>query len=135
MLVRVTHLQVMIKVVAIFTIPVMALIALCNFWVAKTTSSALYSDIDNLPYNQVGVLLGTSKFSRLGGYNDHYQLRVSAAYRLYKAGKIDYILISGDNSSRFYDEPSTIRRDLLQKGSLPTKYIATMPDFAPLIPF
>ena len=113
---RVSHLQGVIQGVAIFTLPVVALIVFCNYWVTKTTSNALYSDIDNLPYNQVGVLLGTSKFSRLGGFNDHYQLRVNAAYQLFQAGKIDYILISGDNSSRFYDEPSTIRRDLLKKG-------------------
>lgn len=113
---RVSHLQGVIQGVAISTLPVVALIVFCNYWVIKTTSNALYSDIDNLPYNQVGVLLGTSKFSRLGGFNDHYQLRVNAAHQLYQAGKIDYILISGDNSSRFYDEPSTIRRDLLKKG-------------------
>ena len=114
--VRIPHLLMITRLAAIITVALLALIALCNVMVARATIGALYSNLSTLPHNQVGVLLGTSKYSRLGGYNDHYRLRVDAAYQLYNAGKIDYILISGDNSTRFYDEPSTIRRDLLLKG-------------------
>lgn len=113
---RIPHLQMTIRLAALSAVSLLAFITLCNYLVARATNDYLYSDISTLPYNQVGVLLGTSKYSRVGGSNDHYRLRLDSAYRLYKAGKIDYILISGDNSSRFYDEPSTIRRDLLKRG-------------------
>ncbi|OED41982.1 hypothetical protein ACH42_12655 [Endozoicomonas sp. (ex Bugula neritina AB1)] len=92
------------------------LIIACNYLVLNSTKNALYNSADDIPYNKVGVLLGTSKYSRQGGYNDHYRLRIEAAVTLFLAEKIDYILISGDNSSRYYDEPSTIRRDLLNSG-------------------
>ncbi len=95
---------------------VTALVILCNYLILNASKSALYSSIDNIPYNRVGLLLGTSKYAKLGGYNDHYRLRVKAAVDLFAADKIDYILISGDNSTRYYDEPSTIRRDLLSMG-------------------
>ena len=114
--VRIPHLLIFVRLTVLSTVALLTLTVLCNFMVARATNDALYSNLSKLPYNQVGVLLGTSKYSRLGGFNDHYRLRLEAAFQLYKAGKIDYILISGDNSTRFYDEPSTIRRDLLKKG-------------------
>ena len=93
-----------------------ALIFYCNHLVVQSSQNALYSNIQSIPYNKVGVLLGTSKYSRLGGNNDHYRLRLESAFKLFEAGKIDYILISGDNGTPYYDEPTTIRRDLLKKG-------------------
>jgi SanA protein len=36
--------------------------------------------------------------------------------RLFKEGKVDFILVSGDNSTKDYDEPSTIKVDLIKKG-------------------
>ena len=95
---------------------VIALIFYCNHLITRSAQGSLYSSVHSIPYNKVGVLLGTSKYSRLGGNNDHYRLRLESAFQLFKAGKIDYILISGDNGTPYYDEPSTIRRDLLKKG-------------------
>ncbi len=118
---RLPHLLMFTRLAALSTLALLSFTVLCNFMVARATDNAVYSSLKTLPYNQVGVLLGTSKYSRLGGFNDHYRLRVDAAYQLYQAGKIDYILISGDNSTRFYDEPSTIRRDLLKKGIPPER--------------
>ena len=104
------------RIIMLVMIALGILIVTCNHLVTRAGHNALYSNIHTLPHNRVGVLLGTSKYSRNGGVNDHYQLRLNAAHQLYLAGKIDYILISGDNSTRFYNEPSTIRRDLLRLG-------------------
>ena len=114
--VRLPHLWLILKLLLILMVSALALTLLCNFLVGRTADYALYSSLDALPHKQVGILLGTSKYSRQGGLNDHYRLRVNAAIELFKAGKIDYILISGDNSTPFYDEPTTIRRDLLKSG-------------------
>ena len=116
MRVRGPSLQTLAKVFLTAIVAISILVALCNYVVFDATKNRLYSRIDQLPPNQVGVLLGTSKYARLGGYNDHYRLRLEAAVELFQAGKIEYILISGDNSTRYYDEPSTIRRDLLNSG-------------------
>ena len=114
--VRLPHLWLILKLLLLLMISALALTLLCSFLVGKTADNALYSNLDALPHKQVGIVLGTSKYSRQGGLNDHYRLRVNAAIELFKAGKIDYILISGDNSTPFYDEPTTIRRDLLKSG-------------------
>ena len=62
------------------------------------------------------LLLGTSKFNPRGKINAYYAFRIDAANALYKAGKIRYILISGDNASADYDEPTTMKNDLVARG-------------------
>lgn len=116
MRVRSPFIQTLTKLLAAVITVAIVLVVICNYLVLHASRNALYSSTDKIPYRQVGVLLGTSKYSRQGGYNDHYRLRIEAAITLFNTGKIEYILISGDNSSRYYDEPSTIRRDLLNRG-------------------
>ncbi|WP_062267358.1 SanA/YdcF family protein [Endozoicomonas arenosclerae] len=113
---RLTRLKVVTGLFAGAVIGLISLIAIANWLVNTRTSSRLYTDVESIPYNKVGVLLGTSKYSREGGNNDHYALRLKAAYHLYTQGKIEYVLISGDNGTPYYDEPSTIRKDLLKMG-------------------
>ena len=111
-----TRFQVVMGLLATVVIVASTLLVVANLLINVSTENYLYSDIDKLPDNKVGLLLGTSKYSRSGGRNDHYRLRVDAASQLFKAGKIQYILISGDNATPYYNEPSTIRRDLLKLG-------------------
>src|SRR5262249_52109358 len=42
--------------------------------------------------------------------------RIQAAVELYGAGKIRYVLVSGDNGTRSYDEPTAIKRALVRRG-------------------
>ena len=102
-------------IVAVIVI-VISISLTANLLIDQSTKAYLFSDIDKLPANSVGVILGTSKYSRTGGVNDHYRLRVNAAYDLFQAGKVQYILISGDNATPYYNEPNTIRSDLLRMG-------------------
>ncbi len=113
---RLTCINVVTGVIAIAITCAIVLIFVANLLVISTTADYLYSDINKTPHSKVGLLLGTSKFSRSGGMNDHYRLRLQAAVALYKAGKIDYVLISGDNGTPYYNEPTTIRSDLLKMG-------------------
>nr|BFF40640.1 hypothetical protein BACY1_24450 [Tenacibaculum mesophilum] len=41
---------------------------------------------------------------------------MNAAVELYKAEKIDFILVSGDNGSEGYDEPTDFKNDLIESG-------------------
>lgn len=62
------------------------------------------------------MLLGTSPTLRSGVRNPYFQNRIQAAAELYKAGKIKYILVSGDNHRTEYNEPEEMRKALIQKG-------------------
>ncbi len=84
--------------------------------VESSVNELVYNELDKVPFHNVGLLLGTSKMTRYGEQNLYYKYRLEAAVNLYKNGKIKYILVSGDNGTRYYDEPTTIRKDLVAAG-------------------
>lgn len=71
---------------------------------------------DQLPELKVGLLLGCSERLSDGRSNLFFEKRIAAAARLFQAGKVDYLLVSGDNSRAGYDEPSDMRRALIARG-------------------
>lgn len=62
------------------------------------------------------MLLGTSKYAISGQVNLFYKYRITAAYELFQNKKIDYILVSGDNSTNYYNEPKKFKEDLISIG-------------------
>ena len=76
----------------------------------------IYDSVEDIPKNKVGLLLGTIKFLSNGNVNLYYTYRINATVALYKAKKIDFVLISGDNGNTNYDEPTTFKKDLIAKG-------------------
>jgi SanA protein len=91
-------------------------IFLCNFIIRNTAKGKLFSAVESVPYNKVGLLLGTSKKLNSGYPNLYYNYRIEAATRLLKEGKIKYLIISGDNSRKEYSEPEDMRADLMAAG-------------------
>lgn len=85
-------------------------------WMSFKTRHQVYDSVNDIPKNKVGLLLGTGKYAASGNINLFYKYRIDAAVKLYKAGKIDYILVSGDNSRKDYDEPTVFKKDLISKG-------------------
>ena len=79
-------------------------------------SQYTYNSVKDIPHNRVGLVLGTSKFLANGYENYYFKYRIEAAFELYQAGKIDFILVSGDNSTKEYDEPTMMKEDLIALG-------------------
>lgn len=79
-------------------------------------SAQCYDALEDLPEKKLAILLGTAKYRISGGINRYYQYRLDAAVELFGSGKVDFILVSGDNALREYDEPTTIMRDLMARG-------------------
>lgn len=74
--------------------------------VEKNAKDKLYTSVSEIPYNRVGLLLGTCKtMDDKVTINPFWKFRVDATYALWKAKKIDRILISGDNGWHGYNEP------------------------------
>ncbi|PTX60053.1 SanA protein [Kordia periserrulae] len=88
----------------------------CNVYVEIASQGKTYNDTDEIPNNKVGLLLGTAKYLSDGRVNLFYQYRINAAVKLYQSQKIEYILISGDNGTIHYDEPTTFKEDLIAAG-------------------
>jgi len=92
------------------------MLAMASSIVVKGSNSLLYSNVDKLPSNRVGLLLGTSPRLSNGDPNYFFIYRIDAAAMLYFRGKIRYILVSGDNRHLSYNEPQEMRRALLSRG-------------------
>lgn len=88
----------------------------CNEKITTISSDKLYNSVTQIPYKKTGLLLGTGKFLKNGNINPYYQYRINATTELFNAKKIKYVVISGDNSTANYDEPTSMRTDLMNAG-------------------
>ncbi|WP_235043323.1 vancomycin high temperature exclusion protein [Blattabacterium sp. (Nauphoeta cinerea)] len=75
-----------------------------------------------MPYNTFGVVLGTSKYLHGGGVNAYFKYRIDAAYFLFRHKKIRYLIVSGDNRDKNYNEPKMMKKELIKKG-IPSHFI------------
>ncbi len=93
------------------------LIFFCNYKVHKNAEDRTYSSTQQIPYNRVGLLLGTCKYiSDNKTINPFWLHRLNATIKLWKAHKISRILISGDNGWFGYNEPQDFQDSLLASG-------------------
>jgi len=63
----------------------------------------------------VALVLGTAPIGPEGGPNRYLVYRLDAAAELWKAGKVKYLLVSG-NRDGGYDEPTAMREGLMKRG-------------------
>ena len=121
-------------------VPRILLIAVCGFLIVSVTSvlaarmligraarNKTYASVDQLPYRRVGLVLGCPRRIPGGWLNPFFENRIAAAAELYHNGKVDYLVVSGDNHVHEYDEPTDMKNALLEKG-IPLERI--YPDYA-----
>lgn len=88
----------------------------CNVWVVWSTEDKVFSDSNLLSGHPMALVLGTSHRTVSGKPNPYFETRIQTAAELFKAGKIDHFIVSGDNRSIYYNEPMEMRKALLKKG-------------------
>ena len=91
-------------------------IVLSNCWVLSNTKSEIYNDVSQISYSDVALVLGTSSSVNGRDENPFFTNRINAAADLFFKGKVKHVLVSGDNSSRYYNEPMDMRKALLKLG-------------------
>lgn len=87
-----------------------------NWVIVSNAEEKIFDRTADCPSVKVGLVLGTSRLNAHGNDNLYFNYRIEAAAALYKAGKIAYILVSGDNGNKNYDEPTDMRNALIQAG-------------------
>lgn len=94
-------------------------------WVIGYYSGYMMTATD-VPADRVAIVFGARIYSdgRLSGM---LRDRVDTAIQLYKTGKVDKLLMSGDNSIPEYDEPTSMMRYAVEHG-VPAADI--QPDYA-----
>ena len=88
----------------------------CSFYVSHVTKHKLYSSVSEIPHNRVGMVLGTAKSLKSGIPNPYFVNRIQAAAELYHAGKVDRLVISGDNGEEYYNEHQDMKEALMAEG-------------------
>jgi len=89
------------------------LILWSDFLTVQTTGKYIYTSQEDIPHNKVWLVLWTSKYIADGRRNLFYIYRLDAVKSLYDKEKIDYILVSGDNSTQHYNETDSMKEDLV----------------------
>ena len=86
-----------------------------NIYVLQFSKDTIYTDIDLLPSKKVGLVFWASVY-RNGNPSPVLKDRLDWAHDAYSAGKIQRIIVSGDNSVEKYDEPTAMQQYLIWKG-------------------
>ena len=98
------------------------LLVLIYGYVELSVQQQCTDSIKSVPSGGLAVVLGTSERVVGGADNPYFWRRMEAAAELYHSDKVDSILVSGDHSTRYYDEPQAMRL-ALQKLGVPQSVI------------
>lgn len=90
-------------------------IAFSNISAVWASRGRIFSDVTKLPATKAGLVFGTTDRVQ-GRENLYFRYRIDAATEVWKAGKIDTLIVSGDNRSMRYNEPQKMRRALIRRG-------------------
>jgi SanA protein len=104
------------KIALYLLIAVLVFVVLCNVWIILKTDRYVYDSVEKIPHRKIALVLGTSRKLSDGSPNPFFTNRIEAAYSLFVNKKVDHIIVSGDNRSRYYNEPAEMRKALVAKG-------------------
>lgn len=95
---------------------VLVIVLATNLWVVRSTKSLVLTDYKLLPDSGVALVLGTSHRLVNGSPNPFFHNRMATAAELYKEGKIVHFIVSGDNRTKYYNEPIEMQKALIKLG-------------------
>ena len=115
------HLGRGLRMLMLALISLFAVVLSIDTGISLSTRDSITDELDQVQPTDVALILGTSRGIR-GRPNQFYQARIEAAAELYRSGKVRGILVSGDNATRYYNEPVSMQKDLVLLG-VPADYI------------
>jgi SanA protein len=108
--------RVFLRTVGVLAILGTIWVTAASVMVIRTARGRTYSDPAAIPARRVGLVLGCSRLLGDGRRNSFFDNRIQAAARLIRARKVRYLVVSGDNHVRGYDEPKDMRDSLVLAG-------------------
>ena len=87
-----------------------------DYIIRNSAKGKTFNKVADIKKNKVGLVLGTAKKLKNGSVNLYFKYRINATVALYKNGKIDFVLVSGDNGNKYYNEPTDFKNELIKKG-------------------
>ncbi|MGD9048319.1 MAG: ElyC/SanA/YdcF family protein [Anaerolineae bacterium] len=84
-------------------------------WVGRQVADEIHRDVSAVPPEPVGIVFGAGVWP--GGRLSHALAdRMETAVALYQAGKVNKLLLSGDNRFADYNEPAAMARYASERG-------------------
>lgn len=102
------------KTAAVGGASIVALVGLANAYVLFSGGEST-DDVADVPPTQVAIVPGAG-IKPDGTMSTMLADRVERALELWRAGRVERILVSGDHGTWAYDEPDTMRRALTREG-------------------
>jgi SanA protein len=93
-------------------------VVFANAYILLSTEGEATGDVADVPHAEVAIVPG-ALVKPNGAMSAMLADRVRQADALWKAGKVDRILVSGDHHTWAYDEPDTMRKALVADGVPP----------------
>ena len=104
-------------VVFVLALP-LVVVGTANAVVLVDARGGTASSVSEVPRADAALVLGAQVLPN-GHPSPMLTDRIEAAAELYRAGKVDKLLVSGDHGRWSYDEVGTMRRELLERGVPP----------------
>ncbi|MEX2443358.1 MAG: ElyC/SanA/YdcF family protein [Alkalispirochaeta sp.] len=95
---------------------VLLAVFLSHSLVRGAAEGRVYSEISEVPVSSAALVLGTSRYSRSGTPNRFFVARMDAAADLVEEGRVEVLVVSGDNSHSSYNEPAAMADALRERG-------------------
>lgn len=92
-----------------------AVIAFTNLVAVRSAEGRLFQEASEIPKHRVGLIFGCDDQID-GRENLYFRYRIEAAVRLWNAGKVSCFVVSGDNRTKYYNEPEAMRQALVDRG-------------------
>ena len=86
-----------------------------NYAATRAGKGILFDDVTKIEHRPAGLVFGCSE--KLGDRDNlYFKYRIEAAAKLWHAGKVDFLIVSGDNREKYYNEPVAMRKALVKAG-------------------
>ena len=104
------------KTVGAFLTAFVLYVVLSNVLILISYQGYIEENPDDLTAVDVGLVLGTSRWTTHGEENQFFTGRVDAASTLLKEGVVRHLILSGDNAQIEYNEPIQLQDALKDRG-------------------
>lgn len=98
------------------TIAGVAVLLTCELWVRTVAAAECFEQVADVPRAPVALVLGCAETLPDGRNNLYFGRRMDAAAELFRSGTVERLIVSGDNSTVSYDEPTAMKAALVARG-------------------
>jgi SanA protein len=84
--------------------------------IAGSADGRIFEEAADVPECEVALVLGCARVLPDGRRNLYFKHRMAAVVKLWESGRVNHILVSGDNSRKDYDEPTDMKEALIEAG-------------------